>query len=209
MRVEVAERWMRRTTVLAFVLAAAPVAAGNSPWYVAGRAGVASADRDFGPPGLGWAIDDRDTALGIEVGYALHRHLAVEAGYADLGGYRGEPRPCEAGKPCPLASATGIEPAKSLPVSLARVCLTGSSLSLVPRWPLGERVTLFGKLGYLTWEAAITRASDGARVDSPSSGSLLLGAGAEYGFARGLGLFVEVERSNVAQTVSAGTSWRF
>jgi len=202
-------RWMRRTVSLAFLLAAAPVAAGNSAWYVAGGAGLASAAHDFGSPGVGWSIDGKARALSVEFGYSLRHNLAVEAGYADLGGYHGEPRPCETREPCPLASAAGLKPATSLPVSLARVRLAGSSLSLVPRWPLGERLALFGRLGYLSWNATITRSSDGARTESPSNSSALVGAGAQYGFASGLGVLVEVVRSDIAHTVSVGTSWRF
>ncbi len=202
------DRRRRIFWVVACGLLSTPLIAGDSPWYVAGRFGQVASERNLGPANFGWTVDDEDVAASVEVGYGLHRHLAVQAGYHDLGSHRGTPRPCPPTDPCPLSLAA-TEAGLLLPLPEVQAELSGYSLALVPRWPVGERVSLYGKVGYIEWDAEVTRPSDGRPVDDFSAGELLLGAGARYEFSSGLGLLLELEDFELARVVSVGASWRF
>lgn len=188
----------------AALVAAAPVAAGDSAWSVVAKAGQASASQDFGPPILGWRLDDDDTAAGIELRYALSRHLALAAGYLDLGSYPGQPRPCPPGDECPL---TLIDP--FAPVYPIEADITAWTLAVMPRLPVTDRFAVYGKLGLLAWQADLTRAFDRQPIDDPSANELLGGIGAELTFPSGFGLLLEFEASDLLTATTAGASWRF
>ncbi len=201
------QRWIPVVVVGAFLAASSP-AAGDSRWYLAGKLGQASVEENFGPPVLGWRVDGDDSAASIEVGYALHRYLGIQAGYHDLGAYEGRPRPCPPGEDCPR---TLIAPPPALvPAYPVDAEFTGFSLSAVPRWPVTERFSVYGKLGVLDWEGKLSPALDvPQRVERPSDQDLLAGIGAEYAFPNRLGVLVEYETSDLFDTVSLGASWRF
>lgn len=200
-------RWIP-VVVAAVLLAASPLAAGESRWYLTGKLGQARMEQNFGPPGFGWRVDDRGSVTSVEVGFGLHRHLGLQAGYHDLGGFVGAPRPCRTGDICPLPA--------SLPQFAAvfpgRAEFTAVSLSAVPRWPLTERVSVYGKLGVLDWQGRLSAPLDGGgayQIQRSSDRDLLAGIGARYAFPKGLGLLLEYESSDLLDTVSLGASWRF
>ncbi len=203
--------WIGLVIVTALLGGAGPAAAGDSRWSLTGKVGQASVEQDFGPPVLGWRVDDEDASAGFEVGYTLHRFFGLRAGYHDLGAYPGEPRPCPPGEVCPLPlsliqSATRSQIVPTFPVESE---FTGWSLSAIPRWPVTERVTVYGKLGVLGWRGTLSRAFDGQEVEEPSDRELLAGLGAEYVFPRGFGVLVEYESSDLLNAVSVGASWHF
>ncbi|MFU8815513.1 MAG: outer membrane beta-barrel protein [Pseudomonadales bacterium] len=118
---------------------AAPVAA-ESGWYGAVSLGVATLDRSGSLPGDGFlSLDDNQPAYGIEVGYAINRHIAIEIGYHDLGEHHGSGFYCPPGVVCPQV----IQP--------ARADTEAWHLSAVPSWPVGRYVSLYGKLGVARW----------------------------------------------------------
>lgn len=192
-------RWFSRVTVLA-LLVASPLAAGESRWYVEGKLGQASVEADFGPRFLGWTVDATDTAAAVEVGYLLHRYLGVQAGYRDLGRYEGLPVPCPLDQECPLALVLLIP---------ADAEITGVSLAAVPRWPVSDRFSVFGKLGVLDWDADFSPRLEDLPLTGYSGRDLLAGVGAKYTFPRGFGLLLEYETTDLVDGVNLGASWRF
>lgn len=182
------------------LLAAGPLAAGESRWYLEGKLGQASVEADFGPPLFGWTVDATESAAAVEVGYTLHRYLGIQAGYRDLGHYQALPSLCPEGDVCPLAQVIFIP---------ADAEISGVSLSAVPRWPVSERFSLYGKLGVLAWDADLSQVLPGDPDESFSGHDLLAGIGAQYTLPKGFGLLLEYERSDILDGVSLGASWRF
>lgn len=192
--------WKLSAFTLCTLLAASPLAAGETPWSVTAKIGRADVDRDFGPEVLGWGVDDEDTSASIEVGYDFHRKLGVQAGFHDLGTYPGFARPCPPGVICPFTL---------VPVDPTEVDFAAFSLSLIPRLPLTERVGLYGKLGVLAWEGDPVWPHGPQSDAEPSERELLAGLGARYAFTWGLGLLVEHQRSDLLRETSVGMVWRF
>lgn len=214
--------WILVLTTL-FLLAAAPLAAGESRWYLNGKIGQASLETQFGTRSPKF-FDDSDETGSVEVGYVLHRYLAVQAGYHDLGTYQGFGSPCpEDAEVCPATLAVANDPSLALCIEGATdpICrsalvavpmtadVTGLSLSLVPRWPIGERFSLYGKLGVIDWDSDVDGAGFG-RIDRYSDRDLLTGVGAQYVFPKGIGVLVEYQRLDFDHdSTSLGASWRF
>lgn len=190
--------------VLTALVACEELSAGESPWFVNGRAGQASVDWSYGPATFGWDVDDEDATAVVEVGFLFHRHFAVEAGVRDLGRHRGAPRPCPAGELCPLTLGAGA----LLPVGEIEASLRAATLALAPRWPIGDRFALVGKLGLVRWEAQI-EAAGRALDDERSHDELLWGGGAELRFASGFGLLAAYEAGGPFESATVGVSWRF
>jgi len=189
-------------TTLFFLLAVAPLAASDSRWYLNVKLGQGSLDADLGkfyPK----HFEGDDPTSGFELGFVLHRHLAVQAGYHDLGRYDGF------GVSCPEDGACiEIYPP---PTSFMTADLSGLSLSLVPRLPLqGDRLTLYGKLGVIDWDRRIDAVGNYGLHETLSDSDLLSGLGVRYGFKNGLGVLAEYERFDFDQeSASLGASWRF
>lgn len=195
---------------------AAPVSADASPWYLVGKLGEATAEAEFGPPIFGWRIDGDDSAGSFEVGYALHPSFALQAGYHDLGEYRGSPIPCPPGASCPEQACPpeqfciAVVPLPLIaPVHPAAAEITGFSLSAVPRWPISERFSVYGKLGVFAWESELRPIFPGQSLPRPSDEDFLAGLGAELAFRNGFGLLVEGERTDLFEAISLGARWRF
>jgi OmpA-like transmembrane domain len=189
----------------ALALAPRPVQAGDSPWYVAAKLGVTDVEQNFGPRVLGWRVDDGDSSAAVEVGYQFHPNFALQAGYRDLGSYPGRVRPCPRGDLCPLTlSGTAL----IVPVFPRQADFSAVTLAAVPRWPITDRASLYGKLGALFWQSDLER-TQGNPAEEPSGTDLLAGVGGHYEFPSGLGLLVEYEASDLMSALSAGVSWRF
>lgn len=199
-------------------LGASGLWAGDTPWYVQGKLGEASVETTLGSRHTKTSNGD-DTARSVEIGYRLNRHLAIEAGVHDFGEFEGF------GSPCPDSADACIERLALEPTGLCvegtpctellapvGVELTGVSLSLVPRWPVTDRFSVYGRLGWIDWEAEISGLffpPPGER-ESFSDGELLAGAGARYDFPAGLGLLVEYERFDLDfDRLSLGLGWAF
>lgn len=215
--------------LLAALLVGAPaLAARESGWYVEGAFAQASLDATFGARWPKW-FDDDDDAASLEVGRTLGRYLAVQGGFHDLGDYLG------LGSPCPedvescietlerLALAAGGGPDGLQLCAEGRECLLapspvesevrGLSLSLVPRWPVNDRFSVFGKVGWIDWEADmyIRQGVLGrSRIEEFSDQDLLTGLGARYDFPKRFGVLIEHRRLDLDLAVtSLGLRWRF
>lgn len=185
---------------LFLLLGVAPLAAGDSRWYLNLKLGKGSLDTEFGKALLNHFDDDTDTGS-VEVGYILRRHLAIQAGYHDLGEYAGSGSSCAEDAFC-----LTIYP---LPDISMTADVSGLSLSLVPRLPLlDDRLTVYGKLGVIDWNSDLS--GDFGFHDSYSDTDLLSGVGLRYGFKNGFGVLAEYERLDFdQQSASLGASWRF
>lgn len=196
-------------------LAVPGASAANSPWYLQARAGEANLAAGFGRH-LTKTFDSDESAYSFEVGYQVNRYLAIQAGLHDLGKHTGLGSPCaEDASGCieRLASEFGL-------CVQGRQCLeilvpvggevTGTSLSVVPRWPITDRLSVAGKLGWMAWETEITGLFYSGDRETFSDDDLLTGLAVHYAFPNGLGLLLEYESLDLDLDVaSAGLSWRF
>lgn len=204
---------------VAVLAGAAALQAGDRAWYVEAKAGPASLDARFGVRSPK-TFDDDDTSRAVELGYSVNRYLAIQAGFHDLGEFAG------GGSPCPEAAPFCIERLALDTLGLCvegRECLqvfapvsaevTGYSLSAIPRWPVGDRLWLFGRVGVLDWETDISHTGSsfgGGRLDSFSDQGLLTGLGVRYAFPKGLGVLLEYQRLDLDfGTANLGVSYRF
>jgi OmpA-OmpF porin, OOP family len=195
-----ASLWIALIAVAVSCLAT-PADAGESRWYVEALVGKADFDANLDSPCCDLRLDDEVTSAGIEIGYTIHPNFAVQIGYRDLGNAPVLQPPCEI---CALESFV------YLPLEAD---VTGLSLAAVPRWPINERFSLYGKLGIFHWDADVKFAFDfggNDRYGSDSQDELLAAAGAHYEFRSGFGVLVEYEVvSDLFDGANLGLTWRF
>lgn len=173
----------------------APVQAAEPGWYVVGFGGQSSAssisqnrmDENlvalFNSAGvdvvdLTSTIDDSDTGFGLAGGYQLNRNFAFEFAYVDLGSvdYRAAATVSFQGEEAD--ADVGLESSADGPV-----------LSALGILPLGERFSVFGRVGLslLTAKGTATITVDGnTQRDSQDSQKTdpVLGVGAEYSLSK-------------------------
>jgi opacity protein-like surface antigen len=201
--------------------------AGDSAWYLETRLGSSDLDTTLGsrwPKGF----NDQDSSVGVEVGYRIHRYLAVQIGYHDFGDFQGFGAPCSeddetciltiAGEPLIVSAAEFALCVEGAPDchldALVATPLTaeasGLSLTAVPTWPVNDRLSLYAKLGVLSWGADVSESFDGRRVDHFSDLDALAGIGLRYAFPSGFGVSAEYQRVDLdLGSASLGASWRF
>jgi hypothetical protein len=195
------------------VLIGGRLAAAESSWYVAAQLGQSGSDAQFGAQHAK-LVDDEADAAAVGVGYAVGRHLAVEAGYHELGSHRGFGSPCRASEPCIERLATlglcaeGFECAQVLVPLDADI--EGFSLALVPSWPVGEHISIRGKVGLMSWDGEISGGAAFGVIESLSGEDLLTGIGVQYDFSDSFGLVVSYEEVDLdVSWTSVGMNWRF
>jgi OmpA-OmpF porin, OOP family len=161
---------------LAAALIATPVSA---QWYVGANIGASDIKRNdsiqadqFLELGFDSAIttsDKRDTGGRIFGGYQLHKNVAIEAAYVDLGkfSFRGD-----------------VMPTGSL---IATTKISGFELAAVGTLPLSERFELFARLGAFSGETKTSYSStgsveilNGAATQKSRNTKLTYGAGATF-----------------------------
>lgn len=132
--------------------------------------------------------DNRDTGYKIFGGYQLNRHVALEAGYFDLGkfGFNATTQP--------LGSLTG------------EIKLRGANLDLVGIIPLTEKFSAFGRVGVARAEARDTFTGSGpVRVlnanPNKTDTNAKFGVGLEYAFTDSFSMRAEVERYRINDAV--------
>jgi opacity protein-like surface antigen len=126
---------------------------------------------------------DEDTSWKILGGYQVNRTFAVELGYANLFDKR----------------VSGID-----------VEVTAWDLVGVASFPLGDRFSVFGKLGFAMWEAKVNAGVLGSAKDDGTD--LTFGAGLQYDVSRNLGIRGQWQRYDVdadADLLSIGLIYRF
>jgi hypothetical protein len=109
-------------------------------------------------------IEGSDLATRVFAGVRLHRYLAIEAGWVDIG------------------EIDALVPAITSDAQLEQVPTTletsGWEVTAVGIWPVNRDLELFGKLGLISWDSDLT--SGGAGAAGSDGQDLAYGIGAEY-----------------------------
>lgn len=161
-------------------------------WYIGGNYGRTEASIDNGEiansiigGGLTW-IDEDDSDRGYKffVGYQFSEHVALEAGYADLGDFGVE-----------------VTRAPGAGTLTGETSYKGYNLDLVSIWPLTQRLSAFGRAGAFYYETdenfvgTESLAASLARDDKDTG--YKFGAGLEYAFTERLSARIEAERYRI------------
>lgn len=94
------------------------------------------------------SLDKRDSGYRLHVGYKFSRHFAAELGYVDLGKHQIDSR---------------VTFGNAVPGSLSNnITVDGFDVSLVGEYPLGGRLSAFGRVGAFTAEAKSVVMANGA-----------------------------------------------
>lgn len=212
---------MRKYRLFSLLCAASACALGpaHAQWYVGASAGSSRASfdgdsqaeqlLDLGFEDASTSIDRSDTMARVHAGYRFHRNVAVELAYVDLG---------------ELRVRSVVLPAGTLDASVES---RGADLSVLGLWPIGDRFTVFGRVGAFAARTRATYAAtgsvelvDGGARQAHRSTRVLYGLGVMYQVTprlavRGdwahydkLGSDVTGGRFDI-RTLSAGIVWRF
>jgi OOP family OmpA-OmpF porin len=115
--------------------AAAALAEEDSGVYVLGSVGQ-SKFQTVSMGGLstsGWRVDDTDTAYKLQIGYQFNKNFALETGYVDFGKVKAA---------SPVSIIGGVASSAN-----GSIEAHAWNLSLIGGVPLGETISVFGKLG--------------------------------------------------------------
>jgi|KBSSwiStaDraftv2_1062776.scaffolds.fasta_scaffold154518_1 OOP family OmpA-OmpF porin len=142
-------------------------------------------------------LDDSDTGFKIFGGYAFNKNLAVELGYFDLG------------------EASGSFSDPFIGDASFDVGVSGLNASVVGRVPVSETFSLFGKLGFASYDldGHVTIFGLGSASDSQSETDLTYGIGAALSLGPQWEMRAEYEAIDVdngdANMLSVGAMYRF
>ena len=170
--------------------------AGN--WYVGGGVGQSKSAFDVSGvqemlqsyPGFSTSFVMDETATGKKVfgGYRINRYVAVEGQYADFGKFTSS-----------FSASKGSQKA----LSTGEWSATGLGVSMMGILPIGSKVSLFGKVGMLRWNATTSYAyvdnispESFSGSDDATGTSSMLGVGINVKVAKKLSVRVEHERVN-------------
>ena len=161
---------------ISMLLAALPLRADQAadhPFYGGFALGFASADSNCDY--YGYNCDGTDTTFKIYAGKQVHRNLAVELAFHDLGKIRNEG----------FSESTTAE-------------TQGINLSLLGIIPVSEFGFFYGKAGYMAWNADYTRnsGSDSSSRSDEDGSDFTYGAGFAFTFSPDYDFRIEFERLN-------------
>lgn len=181
--------------LIATVLAAASLNAFADGGYIGGGAGQGKVD--FTPISVAPASltsEDTDQSYKVFLGAEIGDVLAIELGYQEMGTFSQQ------------ADLAG---------SSARRQYEGKAilLDLIGKLPLGDTVSLFGKVGAARTRIEVTESANGifAGLAAPTSKheetNLRYGAGVQFNLSKALAVRVEVERTtDVGDAATTGES---
>jgi OOP family OmpA-OmpF porin len=178
--------------------AALAQAQGDSGWYLGGSIGQTEFKdfcKDIQAPGgiTGGSCDEKDKSWKFFGGYQVNRHLAVEGSFINWG----------------ETSVNGTF--AGLPTS-GTAEVTSWGIAGVGILPLGERFSLFGKLGFLRTEAEVrVNVAGFPGTGDESETEAHFGLGARFNLTNRFGARLEWERANdtKADMLSIGLQYRF
>ena len=151
--------------------------------------------------------DSRDNGLGVFAGYRFNRNFAIELGYVDLGTVSAD-----------LDNTTRVNGARLDAEGEAQLDATGLMASALISIPIGQRFSVFGRLGVLAWDADLSASASGTirlgnrsitfddlneQGRSRSGQDAAFGAGVRFGFNENLAIRAEVTRFEVIDVNSA------
>ncbi len=181
---------------VALFLAPAAEAGG---FYIVGKLGSTDTAINVGA-GFDSVLDGDDNSSSFGLGLKLGRRLAVQAEYYDLGKVPGFRSACAFEEPLCVAG---------LPVEADSSAI---SVTVLPHLQLTERIQLYAKLGYISWDTDISAVQDqgGQFLDEFSDEDLVWGGGLRLQIPGPLGAFAEYERiADAFDTVAIGGTWGF
>ena len=198
----------RATKILAVMTlaccASCPAWSQDAGFYLGASIGQSKAKDTCEDPGP-FSCDDKDTAWKIFAGYQFNRHLAVEAGYTDLGEIS-------------ISAASGTTSIRgTIEVSAFELMGVGS-------FPVVDRFSLYGKLGIYRAETEQKLTVTLGTLSIPDNKSeknadLTFAFGARFDVTRNLGVRAEWQRyldvgggeigEDDIDVLSLGVLWRF
>jgi OmpA-OmpF porin, OOP family len=192
-----------RKILVAAAFALGATSASAQGGYIGGSLGQSDIDDEI-TSGLingSQSVDGKDTAWKIFGGFMFNRHFGLEVAYVDLGevSYSGT---TDAFGPIELVTDGKVE-------------VAGVNISAVGAVPVTEQFSVFGKLGFLFWDAEANDITGGRPFSATDDGAdLSFGVGLGYNFTRNLGVRAEWEMfQNISDAdvslVSVGLLWRF
>lgn len=209
---------MKIRTPLFLLTLAAFASPSYAQWYAGGTIGRSESSLETGTRndqlfelgfnGASTRVDDKDSAFRVYGGYRFHRHFAAEVGYVDLGRFE---------------LRSNVLPTGTFDSSMRS---RGVDLSVLGLLPIGDRFTLFGRVGVL---GARTRSSfsssgsvrinEGSGNDSERSSGALYGVGVMASITPNFDVRVEFTEHRKlgddlsgefeVQTLAAGVQYRF
>lgn len=187
-----------KNAIVACVLLLPSASAGAQSFFFGGSFGKSDIDESIaGALITSGSIDGKDSAFKIFGGGFFSPHFGAELSYVDLG------------------EATYSGDFFGTPVTNGRMGIWGYNVAALARFPLGERFSLFGKLGVFLWEAEESDVFGGTPFSTTTRGwdGGSFGFGAAWRFTRNLAARVEWERFPIdtsdASLVSIGLQYRF
>ena len=160
-----------------FTTTARAAAGPGSGWYAGADLGRMEYKFDNG-------FDASDNAFGVHGGYRFGRHVAIEAGYADLGSYKST-------EECPSDFCTPEQYPIYYEVSSQRL-----ELALLGILPLAERMEAYAKVGVVSTEFDLsTRTQLVSSSDSTRSSDPIYGIGLRLNFDAPWSLRLQWERT--------------
>lgn len=138
-------------------------------------------------------LDGDGNSRAYEVGFRFNDNFAVEAAYHDLSKVDGAVRPCAEGVPC-----------SDIPI---RGKINVLSVAIVPQYAITGRISIFAKVGIVSWGADVEDALDDFDVtlDDLDEEDLVYGVGAEFQLLGRLSLVGRFESiGGDIETVSVG-----
>jgi hypothetical protein len=185
---------------LVLALAGAPAArAHDTGFYASIKLGTTDVDADFGDA-FDKIADGDDDSQTIEVGFRWSRFFAIQGGYHEFGEVPGFGAPC--------ADDDDV----CIPVEVPLDIETEAwSLALVPQLPLGNRLSVFVKVGAIALDTEVRDESDLSDfVEDFSEEDLLWGAGIRLKLFGPIQIFYEYEGvGEDFETQAFGATWQF
>ena len=199
--------WMRRrlnrapavVAALAATVSVNAAANDDRAWYASAQLGearseVSTRELNARVVSLGYdataQIDDRSrTAFTVRGGYQWWNHVALEAGYTDLGDVTTTYSANVVDVDAFLQAVNRVHPQSA----------RGFEAAAVGRYTLGERFEVNARAGVFAWESKYTSYAGGARVRLERDGSdVLYGIGARYRLTQSWSLGADWSRYEVA-----------
>ena len=186
--------------VATLVLLAPPRAmAHDNGLYVSIKYGTTDVDASFGDA-FDQVVEGDDDSQTLEAGYRWSPHFAIQGGYHDFGEVPGFGTPCTDDDDVCLPIDIPIEAET-----------TAYSLSFVPQFPLGKRLSVFGKIGAIALETEVNDKSDISDFfDDFEEEDVIWGAGLRLQIFGPIQIFYEYEGvGEDFETQSFGATWQF
>jgi hypothetical protein len=154
------------TLLLTTALVLAP-AAEAGPFYLLAKLGSTDVAVDVAG-GFDNVLDGDDNSSSFGLGMKFGKHMAFQAEYHDLGSVAGFASPCTEKVPACLALALPVEADSS-----------AISVTFLPHLLLTERLQIYAKVGFISWDTDISAVGSQGRdfLDSFDDEELVYGAG--------------------------------